>query len=811
MENNTVTTVANFTVGNFTVHSTRNLITRDTAEISITPKMLSVLTELANHQGKTLSKEHLILAVWGSLHTSDMVLSRAISDLRKVFGDSARKQDYIETVTKQGYRLKQAVSWQQTSTNSKADFTPGADGIFGANTSQQQHLAPVLKQSFDATLPPECVTKHTAETGVDEPGVAKAGVAITPKSLVRDHKTKNKLLSFTALILILMLLLLLLLFSDDIFLTNKVENPAVAFDLDPKYTTLTNDENTERYIRFSPDGKSLAYVVNSEDKPGSEIHLHSLIDNNIVTVNALANSANTATANRSAKAVLQSKTPSYDAAPAFSPDGKAIAYKHFSKAGCFIHIFNFTTAPEQELEQEQEQIRELAECPYSKTQALDWSPDGKYLVTTVFNHIKKIESLALIQSLSGKITTLPAPKHKASGYLWPRFSPDGNNIAVVYYRPNSNLWTLGLVDTGSGVFTEILASGKEISQVVWNESGDSLYYLIVRNSDAGIWQVNLTTKKSQLIVNANSSSLDFDEVTQQFAYIQREQKFSIWQSYQNKTGEVISAPLFKHLPQTNYPSLSADNKTLAFISTASGIDSLWIRALENNSNTLLFQSTKKEKLSAPRWSPDGKQLLISVLSKASSKMIQFDVELGNAELFPAQNNVKMGKWSSDGSKMYWYEEVDDIWQVIEKDLLSGQQSVILRQAVSRFEILDKNNLHYQKIGTVKVHSRQLANASSPQPTDKMLLSLKSSYTWDAHADVIYYLSYSRQNNAQMLFKMDLKTGNSEAIYAIDPMLTVNAGRHLSISKNASKAYYTRLDKYHTDIVLMTKRTNDQAY
>ena len=78
---------SSFSIGNYSVFPSRNLVIHDEQEVLITPKMLAVLIELAQHQGETLSKEQLILAVWGTLHTSDMVLSRAISDLRKVFLD----------------------------------------------------------------------------------------------------------------------------------------------------------------------------------------------------------------------------------------------------------------------------------------------------------------------------------------------------------------------------------------------------------------------------------------------------------------------------------------------------------------------------------------------------------------------------------------------------------------------------------------------------------------------------------------------------------------------------------------------------
>jgi len=113
MDKNADKPISNFSVGDFNVIVSRNLIIKGEIQTSITPKVLSLLIELAKHQGETLSKDHLIIAVWGTVHTTDMVLSRAMSDLRKVLGDSARTQDYIETVSKQGYRLKKSVFWQE--------------------------------------------------------------------------------------------------------------------------------------------------------------------------------------------------------------------------------------------------------------------------------------------------------------------------------------------------------------------------------------------------------------------------------------------------------------------------------------------------------------------------------------------------------------------------------------------------------------------------------------------------------------------------------------------------------------------------
>ncbi|NQZ24125.1 MAG: PD40 domain-containing protein [Colwellia sp.] len=739
----------NFSVGRYNVIPSRNLIIHDGQETLITPKMLAVLIELAKHQSETLSKQQLILAVWGTLHTSDMVLSRAISDLRKVFSDSARQQHTIETVSKQGYRLKQTVLWQQNN-------SPVIDEVLLAQ------VEPVYHQSSKLLSP-----KLPAKTLALEPSISADVKNIDP-----SRKAHKSLYLMVPVVISAALLVLL-------FVTKSLQNVSSKEIIHYKHNNLTLNDDRELNLRFSPDGKYVAYASHSPDGSGKKIHLQSVTDKSIVIIDS------------------QSKTSkdAYDLSPVFSPDGNKVAYKHFSQdSACSINIFSIRDA----------KIQTLAECPLSKTHALDWSPDGQYLVATMFNYIKKIESLLLVNLLTGKNKTLLAPSQSATGYLWPRFSPDGNSIAVVYFQPNNHLWTIGLVDIKSGAFSEVFLSGEEVSQVVWNETGDALYYLIVRSKDSGIWQVKLDTKKTSFLAAINSSSLDYDKKDHKFAYVEREAQLNIWRSSSNDAGELKSTSLFKNLQQTNYPSLSPDNKHLAFIATESGIDSLWIRAIDSQTNSLLLQAKQNDKLTEPTWSPDGKQLLVSVLNKDSSQIMQFDLELGNAFKFETTNNVKMGKWSKDGRFIYWYEKIDDIWHVMEKNLSTAQKKSILTQSISRFEIIDGKNIYYQKIGTMNVHSQRLSSSIAMSKNDKVQLLLSEIYSWDVHLDAIYYTTKSADKKTKVLFKKDLSSGVIAELYPLAVMPT-DAGRNLSVSDNGRTTYYTKLDKYRTDVVLMTKQ------
>ena len=69
------------------------------------PRVMRVLTLLADRPGEVLTREFLIDAIWPNKFVGEEGLTQAISKLRKAFGDKARKPKFIETIPKSGYRI----------------------------------------------------------------------------------------------------------------------------------------------------------------------------------------------------------------------------------------------------------------------------------------------------------------------------------------------------------------------------------------------------------------------------------------------------------------------------------------------------------------------------------------------------------------------------------------------------------------------------------------------------------------------------------------------------------------------------------
>jgi len=94
-----------FRVGDWIVLPDQNRLEHEGHTVCIQPKTMDVLCCLAERQGKVVTPQQLLDAVWPDTLPEEQVVRRRIAELREVFGDDARAPDYIETRPKRGYRL----------------------------------------------------------------------------------------------------------------------------------------------------------------------------------------------------------------------------------------------------------------------------------------------------------------------------------------------------------------------------------------------------------------------------------------------------------------------------------------------------------------------------------------------------------------------------------------------------------------------------------------------------------------------------------------------------------------------------------
>ena len=121
---------------------------------------MQVLVLLAAHAGQVVAKERLMQTVWPDAFVTDDVLTRAISELRRVFGDDAKDSHFIQTIPKTGYRLIGPVSTRAEGTEAAPAHVAGTGDrtaarswkrALGASTLAAAMLGGVLLWRWQAT------------------------------------------------------------------------------------------------------------------------------------------------------------------------------------------------------------------------------------------------------------------------------------------------------------------------------------------------------------------------------------------------------------------------------------------------------------------------------------------------------------------------------------------------------------------------------------------------------------------------------------------------------------------------------------
>jgi len=96
---------AAFLVDDRLVQPELNRISGGGRTVQVEPRLIDVLVRLAERPGEVVGRRELLDAVWCDAVVGEESLTRAIFELRQIFGDDPRAPRIIETIRKRGYRL----------------------------------------------------------------------------------------------------------------------------------------------------------------------------------------------------------------------------------------------------------------------------------------------------------------------------------------------------------------------------------------------------------------------------------------------------------------------------------------------------------------------------------------------------------------------------------------------------------------------------------------------------------------------------------------------------------------------------------
>lgn len=94
-----------FDFGAYRLDPEARVLLRDGDIVPLTPKVLDTLTALVERRGELVSKSELLQAVWPDTFVEESNLSQNVSVIRRTLGRDGDGRNYVETVSKRGYRF----------------------------------------------------------------------------------------------------------------------------------------------------------------------------------------------------------------------------------------------------------------------------------------------------------------------------------------------------------------------------------------------------------------------------------------------------------------------------------------------------------------------------------------------------------------------------------------------------------------------------------------------------------------------------------------------------------------------------------
>ena len=98
-------TQTRFRVGEWWVDPALDEISRAGPTTKLEPRMMRLLLRLAENPGQVVSTQELLDSVWSGVVVGPASVYQAVSQLRKLLGDTDSTPTYIQTVQRKGYRL----------------------------------------------------------------------------------------------------------------------------------------------------------------------------------------------------------------------------------------------------------------------------------------------------------------------------------------------------------------------------------------------------------------------------------------------------------------------------------------------------------------------------------------------------------------------------------------------------------------------------------------------------------------------------------------------------------------------------------
>jgi Tol biopolymer transport system component/DNA-binding winged helix-turn-helix (wHTH) protein len=527
----------------FRLDPAEQLLLADGKIIPLPPKAFELLLVMVEHAGHLMEKDDLLAAAWPGTFVQETNLTSNISHIRKALGESGNGLQFIETVPKRGYRFVAQVKVVegtpaplQKIEAARHAVEAGVENKVSANAIAGQDVSPA--RVFGSDLPlPFWTGRRLALSAIAIVLALLLGMAgwlVLSPPTSKPPELSMKAIPLTSLP------------GRELYPTFSPDGDRVAFawngEKGDNYDIYVKAIGTETPLRlttdpaedtspaWAPDGKSIAFVRISENERmvlavpvlgGPERKLHSVKvdsqplesivfdsefrpglswspDGQFLAFSETRSpgeyrfSVFLLSLSSLEKQELTSPPPATrgDWTPAFSPDGKTVAFSRWN-TGASSEIYLVATAGG---------IAKRLTFDNRIVSGLDWTADGKQIVFSSTRADRRgLHNLWKIPPSGGPAQLLTG----SEGALYPAISRTGYRVAYMQESMDLNIWRIDALGSSQGQpsATRLISSTRRDISPQYSRDGQRIVFVSNRSGSREIWVCDSDGSKARPITS----------------------------------------------------------------------------------------------------------------------------------------------------------------------------------------------------------------------------------------------------------------------------------------------------------------------
>ena len=520
-----------------------------------------------------------------------------------------------------------------------------------------------------------------------------------------------------------------------------------------------------------------------------------------------------------------SGAPGYENSPAFSPDGKQLAYSwnggegdnsdiyiklvgagapvRLTETGANEHYPTFSPDGNQIafIRGKYGEPGEIIIIPalggmerpvarlFSGNYSISFSPDGKHIAAIDTENSKEGGQYAVyvINIETGERRRVTAAA-EFLGETTPRFSPDGENIAFIrVFKEDEHARHLAkqdlfVVPASGGEPQQLTFDGLIINSLAWSADGDYIYYVPVRPPNQTVmWRVPAGGGDQEIVPTGRENITNIaaapDGNTMVFAEDVRQ--WSIWRvPPDGQTGNKLMNSDFNEF----FPQFSPDGARVAFQTDRTAEYQIWTMNADGGNLRQITDTPFPS--SSPRFSPDGSLIVFN--QKEGENFYNYIVAAQGGvpkRISPEGVQEDFPIWSADGKYIYFVSNragEQNVWRM-NADNTGEAVQITTVGAYRPTPAPDGKTVYFTKTGFPTQFWRVPSQGGAEEVIPEFEAAGFNNF-WTVTETGIYFIAFAADKNFEMKFYdfADQQIKNASGSYKIPSNLDTNV---FTINKN----------------------------